>query len=175
MTAAINLESQSWSGCDCPDVRGAHRRLPGRRHAGRVLLPDYVLRMARRWNSGARFAVWFSALMAMAALPLLAGAAWADGASTSTATLNEAGNHAAGLVGALAIRRVGWNRCVWFGAGGCGFMASARDTAELRRSRYGVAGPGAARNTGMSRVSGGIGEGSGQLRSASPIGSAFLR
>lgn len=46
-----------------------------------------VLRMARRWSSGARFAVCFSALMAMAALPLLAGAAWATGASTSTATL----------------------------------------------------------------------------------------
>src|SRR5579863_4711528 len=30
-----------------------------------------LLRTARRWNSGARFAVWFSALMAVAALPLL--------------------------------------------------------------------------------------------------------
>jgi beta-lactamase regulating signal transducer with metallopeptidase domain len=45
-----------------------------------------VLRMARRWNSGARFAVWFSALMAMAALPLLAGAEW-NGAGTSLTTL----------------------------------------------------------------------------------------
>ncbi len=46
-----------------------------------------VLRMARRWNSGARFAVCFSALTTMAALPLLGAAAWAGGASTSTATL----------------------------------------------------------------------------------------
>jgi bla regulator protein blaR1 len=45
-----------------------------------------VLRMARRWNSGARFAVWFSALMAMAALPLFAGTWW-NGAATSLTTL----------------------------------------------------------------------------------------
>jgi bla regulator protein blaR1 len=45
-----------------------------------------VLRMARRWNSGARFAVWFSALIAMAVLPLFAGAEWA-GAGTSLTTL----------------------------------------------------------------------------------------
>jgi beta-lactamase regulating signal transducer with metallopeptidase domain len=43
-----------------------------------------VLRMARRWNSGARFAVWFSALTAMAALPLFGSG---DGAGTSVATL----------------------------------------------------------------------------------------
>jgi beta-lactamase regulating signal transducer with metallopeptidase domain len=45
-----------------------------------------VLRMARRWNSGARFAVWFSALLAMAALPLFAGTWW-NGAATSLTTL----------------------------------------------------------------------------------------
>ncbi len=45
-----------------------------------------VLRLAGRRNSGARFAVWFSALMAIAALPLF-GAGWAGGASTSLATL----------------------------------------------------------------------------------------
>jgi beta-lactamase regulating signal transducer with metallopeptidase domain len=45
-----------------------------------------VLRMARRWNSGARFAVWFSALLAMAALPLFAGPWW-SGAATSLTTL----------------------------------------------------------------------------------------
>jgi beta-lactamase regulating signal transducer with metallopeptidase domain len=45
-----------------------------------------VLRMARRWNSGARFAVWFSALLAMAALPLFAGTWW-NGAAASLTTL----------------------------------------------------------------------------------------
>lgn len=45
-----------------------------------------VLRLARRWNSGARFAVWFSALLAMAALPLLAGTGW-NGAAPSLTTV----------------------------------------------------------------------------------------
>jgi beta-lactamase regulating signal transducer with metallopeptidase domain len=45
-----------------------------------------VLRRARRWNSGARFAVCFSALLAMAALPLFAGPWW-NGAATSLTTL----------------------------------------------------------------------------------------
>jgi beta-lactamase regulating signal transducer with metallopeptidase domain len=44
-----------------------------------------VLRMGRRWNSGVRFAVWFSALAAVAALPLFAGAGWAGAAGKSTA------------------------------------------------------------------------------------------
>jgi len=35
-----------------------------------------VLRAARLRNSSARFAVWFSALLALAALPLLGAAAW---------------------------------------------------------------------------------------------------
>src|SRR5579863_3187763 len=51
-----------------------------------------LLRLAGRQNSGARFAVWFTALMTMAALPLFGagwagGAAWANGASSPLATL----------------------------------------------------------------------------------------
>jgi beta-lactamase regulating signal transducer with metallopeptidase domain len=46
-----------------------------------------VLRMARRWNSGARFAVCFSALVAVAALPLFSIATWVGGADTSAAAL----------------------------------------------------------------------------------------
>jgi beta-lactamase regulating signal transducer with metallopeptidase domain len=46
-----------------------------------------VLRVAPRQNSGARFAVWFSALMAMVALPLFGGAGWADGAGASVSSL----------------------------------------------------------------------------------------
>ena len=45
-----------------------------------------VLRVARRWNSSARFAVWFSALMAMAALPLF-GFVGLEGAGSSLTTL----------------------------------------------------------------------------------------
>jgi beta-lactamase regulating signal transducer with metallopeptidase domain len=45
-----------------------------------------VLRMARRWNSSARFAVWFSALMAMAALPLF-GFVGLAGTGTSLTSL----------------------------------------------------------------------------------------
>jgi beta-lactamase regulating signal transducer with metallopeptidase domain len=45
-----------------------------------------VLRIAPRWNSSARFAVWFSALLAMAALPLF-GFIGLEGAGTSLTTL----------------------------------------------------------------------------------------
>ena len=82
-----------------------------------------VLRMARRWNSGARFAVWFSALMAMAALPLLATAR----------------NYAARFVGALAVWGMGWSRRGRRGAGRGGFVASARVAPELRCGRCGRA------------------------------------
>jgi beta-lactamase regulating signal transducer with metallopeptidase domain len=43
----------------------------------------FVLLLARRQSAGARFAVWFSALMAIAALPMLSGAWWWHEASTS--------------------------------------------------------------------------------------------
>ena len=45
-----------------------------------------VLRIARRWNSSARFAVWFSALMAIAALPLF-GFVGLERTGTSLTTL----------------------------------------------------------------------------------------
>jgi beta-lactamase regulating signal transducer with metallopeptidase domain len=65
-----------------------------------------VLRMARRWNSGTRFAVWFSALTAMAALPLFAGAGWnRAGASAAALTRPEftlPGSWALWLFGAWA-------------------------------------------------------------------------
>ena len=41
-----------------------------------TLFAGLVLRAARLRNSSARFAVWFSALLALAALPLLGAAAW---------------------------------------------------------------------------------------------------
>jgi beta-lactamase regulating signal transducer with metallopeptidase domain len=43
-----------------------------------------VLKVARRRNSGTRFAVWFSTLMAIAALPVLSGARWAHVANVPT-------------------------------------------------------------------------------------------
>jgi len=52
-----------------------------------ALFAGLVSHMARRQNSGVRFAVWFSALMAMAALPLFGGAGVAHGAASPLATL----------------------------------------------------------------------------------------
>lgn len=53
-----------------------------------------VLRLARGWNSGTRFAVWFCALMAIAALPLfgaiLAGPGWMGSAGAPAAGLTRA-------------------------------------------------------------------------------------
>lgn len=51
----------------------------------------FVLRAARRFNSGTRFAVWFCALMAMAAVPVLGamfeGTGWAGSVGPSAAVL----------------------------------------------------------------------------------------
>src|ERR1039457_5201217 len=41
-----------------------------------TIFAGLVLRVARRQTSSAKFAVWFSALMAIAALPLLGGSSW---------------------------------------------------------------------------------------------------
>ena len=46
-----------------------------------------VLRVARLQNSGTRFAVWFSALVAIAALPLLGGAGWLQAAGLPAGSL----------------------------------------------------------------------------------------
>jgi beta-lactamase regulating signal transducer with metallopeptidase domain len=46
------------------------------------LFAALVLRMSRRQSSGTRFAVWFAALMAIATMPLLSHALWAEGAIT---------------------------------------------------------------------------------------------
>src|SRR5579872_3079416 len=43
-----------------------------------------VLGMARRQNSGTRFAVWFSALMAIAVLPFFGLSAWSHGSGPSS-------------------------------------------------------------------------------------------
>ena len=50
-----------------------------------AIFAGLVLRMARRQNSGTRFAVWFSALMAIAALPLFGGAWWSQVGSPAKA------------------------------------------------------------------------------------------
>jgi hypothetical protein len=112
-----------------------------------------VLRMGRRWNSGARFAVWFSAFGGSGRAAVVRRRR--VGRSRGHIYCNfdaTAGNYAAGFVGALAVRGVGWNRIGWRGAGGCGFVASARAAAELRRGRFGISGPGAARNTVVSSL-----------------------
>ena len=51
-----------------------------------AIFAGLMLGVARRQNSGTRFAVWFSALIAIAALPLLGGAWWPHAASISAAT-----------------------------------------------------------------------------------------
>jgi beta-lactamase regulating signal transducer with metallopeptidase domain len=73
-----------------------------------------VLRVARRQNSGARFAMWFSALMATAALPLF-GAGWA-GAGTPLATL--ARRPEITLPGSWAL----WLFWAWAGIAGIGLV-----------------------------------------------------
>lgn len=47
-----------------------------------------VVRMPRLRNSSARFAIWFSTLMAIAALPALSGAPWWQGSGIATQTLS---------------------------------------------------------------------------------------
>jgi hypothetical protein len=47
-----------------------------------------VVRMPRLRNSSARFAIWFSTLMAIAALPALSGTPWWQGSSIATQTLS---------------------------------------------------------------------------------------
>ena len=116
-----------------------------------------VLRMARRWNSGARFAVWFSALMAMAALPLL-GFVALKGTATSLTTLAQRPEIT--LPGSWALWLFGaWAGIAAFGVGrvgvglwrlralrrSCVAVDSAGLDPELRRtlSRYGRSRPAA--------------------------------
>jgi len=54
-----------------------------------------ALRLARQRNSGTRFAVWFSALMAMAVLPLLRGTLWLHGGGVASGGIT---NHSAIIV-----------------------------------------------------------------------------
>ena len=51
-----------------------------------AIFAGLVLGVARRHNSGTRFAVWFSALMAIATLPLFAGSWWSQVGSTPAKT-----------------------------------------------------------------------------------------
>src|ERR1700733_343798 len=68
---------------------------------------------ARKQSSGTRFAVWFSALMAIAALPLVGGSWWSHGSSVSTETI---GRSAIILPGSWALYALGaWAAlAVWF-------------------------------------------------------------
>jgi hypothetical protein len=80
-----------------------------------------LLRVARRRNSGARFAVWFSALIAMAALPLFGagwagGAWWVDGAGSPLATLSRRPEIT--LPGSWAL----WLFWAWAGIAGIGLV-----------------------------------------------------
>ena len=68
---------------------------------------------ARKQSSGTRFAVWFSALMAIAALPLAGGSWWWHGSSVSTGTISRS---AITLPGSWALYALGaWAAiAVWF-------------------------------------------------------------
>src|ERR1700688_4160567 len=68
---------------------------------------------ARKQSSGTRFAVWFSALMAIAALPLVGGSWWSHGSSVSTELT---GRSAITLPGSWALYALGaWAAiAVWF-------------------------------------------------------------
>lgn len=60
-----------------------------------ALCASMALRLARQRNSGTRFAVWFSALMAMAVLPLLRGTLWLHGGGVASGGIT---NHSAIIV-----------------------------------------------------------------------------
>jgi len=47
-----------------------------------------VVRMPRLQNSSAKFAIWFAALMAIAALPALSGVSWRNGSGVAVQTLS---------------------------------------------------------------------------------------
>jgi Zn-dependent protease with chaperone function len=53
-----------------------------------AMLAGLVSRMARRQNSGTRFALWFAALMAIAVVPFLSQTLWLQAAGISAATLS---------------------------------------------------------------------------------------
>ena len=55
-----------------------------------AIFAGLILGVIRRKNSGARFAVWFSALMAIAALPLLGGSLWSHASKISAESAGSA-------------------------------------------------------------------------------------
>src|ERR1700687_3354756 len=55
-----------------------------------AILAGLMLGVTRRKNSGTRFAVWFSALMAIAALPLLGGSLWSHASKISAESAGSA-------------------------------------------------------------------------------------
>jgi hypothetical protein len=84
-----------------------------------AILAALVLAVCRRQNSGTRFAVWFSALMAIAALPLFGVSVWSHIGSAPARPWNHAafilpGSWAIYLFGAWAViamgllTRIGW-------------------------------------------------------------------
>jgi len=83
-----------------------------------AIFAGLMLGLARRQNSRTRFAVWFSALIAIATLPLLGGAWWPRAASISAATVSRP---AITLPGSWALYLFGaWAAiAVWF-VGGVG-------------------------------------------------------
>src|ERR1035438_3189738 len=70
-----------------------------------TIFAGLVLRVARRQTSSAKFAVWFSALMAIAALPLLGGSSWSHA------------NAPSGSLSQVITARVSWALYL-FGGGG---------------------------------------------------------
>jgi beta-lactamase regulating signal transducer with metallopeptidase domain len=81
-----------------------------------AIFAGLMLGLARRQNSRTRFAVWFSALIAIAASPLLGGAWWPRAASISAATVSRP---AVTLPGSWALYLLGaWAAiAAWFLAG----------------------------------------------------------
>ena len=123
MTAALNLQSLAQLSAE---------RILNCTAEGMViaLLAWLLLRAIGPQNSGTRFAVWFAALLGIAALPLFGNWA-ASGAEYGTAVRD----HHAGLVGALHI-------CCVVADGGCRiaqsgpwFLAFAAAPQELRAGR----------------------------------------
>ncbi len=95
-----------------------------------TIFAGLVLRAAGLRNSGTRFAVWFAALVAIAAVPFVDGT-WAHGVIPEH-IFELASDHGARVVGDLLFRCLGRNRWVGFDGGWSRPMASACSSEELR-------------------------------------------
>ena len=115
-----------------------------------------LLRVLRRQNSGTRFAVWFVALLTVAALPVLGGfgegrtlmAAGMSAATSGRSGKREARDHHTRLLGAFCLSRLGSGGGRGDAAFGGWALAPAPVAPELHSDRRGRSRSGGAKNGG---------------------------